>query len=148
MPYPGGVGEAEDGLILLQLGHLGVGDLELNPGAGRQPGLDQILDDLGLGVNRYPATAGQVTEIEVVPLPLELQVDTAVLETFGVHSHPEADRAEQLDRPGFEQPGPLSRLAVGPAAVLDHDRVDAAQRKQMGKEQAGRTGSDNTDLGT
>ena len=59
----------------------------------------------------------------------------------------EADRAEQFDRPGFEQPSPLPRLAVGPAAVLDHDRVDAPQGEQVGKQQAGRAGSDDADLG-
>jgi hypothetical protein len=62
----------------------------------------------------------------MVPLPLELQVDPAVLESFGIHPGSEADRAEHLHGPGFEQPGPLARLAVGPAAVLDHHRVDAA----------------------
>jgi hypothetical protein len=147
VPRPGRVGEAEDGPGRVELGHLGIGDLELDPGPGRQPGRDRVLDDLGLGVDRHPAPAGQVTEVEVVPLPLELQVDPAVLEAFGVHPGAEADRAEQLDRPGFEQAGPLPRLAVGPAAVLDHDRVDAAQGQQVGKKQAGRPGSDDADLG-
>jgi hypothetical protein len=148
MPHPGGVGEAEHGLIRVEFGHLGVADLELDHGPGRQPGLDQILDDLGLGVNRHPAAAGQVAEIKVVPLPLELQVDPAVFEAFGVHPLPEADRPEQLDRSGLEQPRPLPRLAVSPAAVLDHDRVDAAQGQQIGKQQASGPGSDDADLGT
>jgi len=47
---------------------------------------------------------------------------------------------------GSEQAGPLPRLAVGPAAVLHHDGVDAAQGQQVGKQQAGRAGPDDSDL--
>ena len=134
---PAGVGEAEHRPVGVELADLGVGDLELDRGPGRQPGLDQVLDDLGLCVDRDPAAAGQVAEVEVVPLALELQVDPAVLEALGVHPAGQADRAEQVDGAGLEQPGPLPRLAVGPAAVLHHDRVDAARAPADGKEQAG-----------
>jgi hypothetical protein len=82
----------------------------------------------------------------VVPLPFELQVDPAVGEPFGVQPGAEADRAEHLRGSGFEQPGALARLAVGPAAILDHHRVDAAERQQVGKQQPGRAGSDDADL--
>jgi hypothetical protein len=148
VPGPGGVGEAEHGLVGVKRADVGVRDLELDRGPGRQPGLDQVLDDLGLGVDRYPAAAGQVAEVEVVPLPLELEVDPAVLEALGVHPGAQADRAEQLDRAGLEQPGPLPGLAVGPAAVLHHDRVDPAQRQQVGEQQARRAGPDDRDLGS
>ncbi len=137
VPGPGGVGVAEQGPVLVEVGDLGAGDLELELGPGGQPGLDQVLDDLGLGVDRDPAAAGQVAEIEVVPLARELQVDAAVLEALGVHPLAQADRAEQLDGAGLQQPGPLPGLAVGPAAVLHHDRVDAAQRQQVRQQQAG-----------
>ena len=73
----------------------------------------------------------------MVPLALELQVDPAVFEALGVHPLAEADRAEQLDRPGLEQAA-LPCLAVGPAAVLHHDGVDPAQGQQVGEQQAGR----------
>ncbi len=82
-----------------------------------------------------------------MPLALELEVDAAVFEPFGVHSLAEADGAEQFDRARLEQAGPLPRLAVGPAAVLDHDRVDSAQRQQVGQQQAGRAGLDDANLG-
>ena len=81
----------------------------------------------------------------MVPLALELQVDPAVFEAFGVHPLAQADRAEQLHRAGLEQAGPLPRLAVGPAAVLHHDGLDAAQGQQVG-EQQGRPGPDDPDL--
>src|SRR4029077_16439196 len=110
-----GVGEAEDRPFGIKLSDLGVGERELDHGPGRQPGLDQVLDDLGLGVDRHPAAAGQVAEVEVVPLALKLQVDPAVFEALGVHPLAEADGAEQLDRAGLEQAGPLPRLAVSPA---------------------------------
>ncbi len=67
----------------------------------------------------------------MVPLALELEVDAAVFEALGIHSRAEADGAEQFDGARLEQAGPLPRLAVGPAAVLDHDRVDSAQRQQV-----------------
>ena len=82
----------------------------------------------------------------MMPLPLELQVDPAVLEPLGVQPVAEADRAQQPHGTGLEQPGSLPRLAVGPAAVLDHHRLDAAQGQQMRKQQAGRAGSDDADL--
>jgi hypothetical protein len=146
VPGAPGVGEAEDRPFGIELGDLGAGDLELDPGPGREPGPDQVLDDLGLGVDRHPAAAGQVAEVQVMPLALELQVDPAVFEALGVHPLTQADRAEQFDRAGLEQAGPLPRLAVGPAAVLHHDGVDAAQGQQVGEQQAGRAGPDDPDL--
>ena len=41
---------------------------------------------------------------------------------------------DRMDAEGLEQAGPLPRLAVGPAAVLHHDRVDAAQGQQVGEQ--------------
>jgi hypothetical protein len=148
VPRSRGVGEAEHGLVGSEVADLGVRYLELDRGPGREPGPDQVLDDLGLRVDGHPAAAGQVTEIEVMPLAFELQVDTAVFEPLSVHPRTEADRAEQLDRAGLEQAGPLPCLTVGPAAVLHHDRVDAAQRQQVREQQAGGSGPDDADLGT
>ena len=82
----------------------------------------------------------------MVPLAFELQVDPAVFEALGVHPLAEADGAEQLDRACLEQAGPLPRLAIGPAAVLHHDGLDATQGQQMGKQQARRAGPDDADL--
>src|SRR5204862_296148 len=66
VPGPGGVSEAEHRLIGVERADLGVRDLELDRGPGRQPGLDQVLDDLRLGVDRHPAATGQVPEVEVM----------------------------------------------------------------------------------
>ncbi len=83
-----------------------------------------------------------------MPLAFELQVDPAVLEALGVHPRAQADRAEQFDRAGLEQACSLPCLAVGPAAVLHHDRVDAAQRQQVREQQPGGASPDDADLGT
>ncbi len=83
-----------------------------------------------------------------MPLAVELKVDPAVLEALGVQAAAEADGAEQFHRAGLEQAGPLPRLAVRPAAVLHHDRVDAPQGEQVGEQQAGRPGPHDADLGT
>src|SRR4029079_18579709 len=101
------VGEAEDRSFGIKLSDLGVGDLELDHGPGRQPGPDQVLDDLGLGVDRHPAPAGQVAEVEVMPFALELQVDPAVFEALGVHPVAQADRADQFYRARLDPAGPL-----------------------------------------
>ena len=53
----------------------------------------------------------------------------------------------RADAAVLEQPGPLPRLAVGPAADLDQHRVDAAQREQMRQQQPGRAGLDDAYLG-
>ncbi len=82
----------------------------------------------------------------MVPLAFELQVDPAVFEALGVHPVAETDGTEQFDRAGLEQASPLPRLAVGPAAVLHHDRVDAPQGQQVGEQQARRAGPDDADL--
>jgi len=83
-----------------------------------------------------------------MPLAFELQVDPAVFEALGVQPRAEADHAEQFDRARLEQAGPLPRLAVGPAAVFHHDRVDPAQGQQVRQQQPGRSGPDDADLGT
>jgi hypothetical protein len=140
------VGETEHRPVGVELADLGVRDLELDHGPGGQPGLDQVLDDLGLCVDRHPAATSQVTEVKVVPLTVELQVDPAVFEALGIHPLAQAYAAEQFDRAGLEQASPLPRLTVGPAPVLHHDRVDAAQSQQVGEQQAGRAGPDDTDL--
>jgi len=72
VPGARGVGEAEHRPVGVEFGDLGVRDLELDPGPGREPGPDQVLDDLGLGVDRHPAAAGQVAEVQMVPPALEL----------------------------------------------------------------------------
>jgi hypothetical protein len=148
VPFASGVGVAEHGVIAVQAGHFGRRDLELHRGAGRQPRPDQVLDDLGLRVDRDPPATSQVTEVQMVPLPRELQVDAAVLKAFGVHPLAEAHLAEQFHRAGFEQPCPLPRLAVGSTAVLHHHRVNTAQREQVGQQQASRTSADYAYLGT
>jgi len=146
VPRAGGIGVAEHRTVAVQVAQADIGNLELYLAASRQPGPDQVLDDLRLRVDRHPAPAGQVAEVDVVPFPGELQVDPAVLQALGVEPLAQAGRAEQLDGARLEQPRPLPRLAVGAAAGLHDDRLDAAQGKQVGQQEAGRAGADDADL--
>ena len=77
----------------------------------------------------------------------EARQRAGLLEALGVHPLAQADRAEQLDGAGFQQPGALPRLAVGPAADLHDHRVDAAQREQMRQQQPGGARADDAYLG-
>ena len=81
-----------------------------------------------------------------LPPPGELQVDAAVLEALPVQPGGQPGLAEQGHAARLEQPGPLPRLAVAPAAVLHQHGVDAAQRQQMGQQQPGRAGPDDAYL--
>jgi hypothetical protein len=110
-------------------GHAGGGELDRSP--VRQPPRDQVLDDLGLGVDRHRPPAGQLAEVEVVPLPRELQVDPVVLDPLGVQPLADPGRAEQLDGAGLEHPGPLPGLAVRPRPVLHQHGIDARERQQV-----------------
>ena len=83
----------------------------------------------------------------MVPLAGELEVDPAVLQALAVQAAGQPGLAEQRDAAVLQHAGPLAGLAVGPAAVFDQDRVDAAQRQQVGQQQAGRPGPDDPDLG-
>jgi hypothetical protein len=127
VPCPGRVGVAEDGLVVVEPVNLGVADVEFEGGPVGDPGGDDVLDDLGLRVDRYPAAAGQLAEVHVVPFSGELKVDAVVLHALFIEPVAEPGVPEQLDGGRLEHAGPLPCFAVGPAPVLDDDGVDTAE---------------------
>ena len=143
-PVRAGVPERRAGRV--QVAHLGAGHVELQVAAGGQPGLDEVLHHLGLRVDgdRPP---GQVTEVDVMPPAGELEVDPAVLQALAVQAAGQARVPEQRDAAVLQHAGPLAGLAVLPAPVFDQHGVDATQREQMGQQEAGRPGPDDSDLG-
>lgn len=121
VPRARSVGVAQDGLVAVEACHRGVAGPEFEGGSVGDPGGDDVLDDLGLGVDRHPAAAGQLAEVHLVPLAGELEVDPVMFQALFVESAAEAGFPEQLDGRGLEHAGPLACLAVGPALGLDDD---------------------------
>ena len=122
VPGPVRAGVAEHRAGGVQVVHLGAGHVELQVAAGCQPGLDQVLDHLGLRVDG-DGPPGQVAEVEVVPLAGELEVDPAVHQALAVQAAGQPGVAEQRDAPVLQHPGPLAGLAVGPAPVLTEEEA-------------------------
>ena len=115
------------------------------PGVG-EAARDEVLHYLGLRVDRHGPSAGEIPEVDVMPLALELEVDPAVLQALVVEAGGEASRPQEGDAAVLKHAGPLACLAVRPAAQFDEHRVDAAQREQMRKQQARRAGADDAYL--
>jgi hypothetical protein len=67
-------------MIGLQVINLGVGYLEVERGARSDPLRYKVFYYLSLGINGHGPAAGQLAEVDMVPLTSELQVDAAVLE--------------------------------------------------------------------
>ena len=82
----------------------------------------------------------------MVPLPGELKVDAAVLQALPVEPAREPCLAQQPYAAVLQHPGPLPRLAVGAAADLHVQRVDAALREKVGEQQPSRAGPDDANL--
>jgi hypothetical protein len=139
------VGERQPRPLSFQVGELHVADLEQERAAGAQPCFDQVLDDLRLAVDD-DRLADQVLEVDPVPLPIELDPDTRVYLAFAAHPVADARLDQQFGRSLLEHAGPDPRFDVLAAAVLDHDRLDALQVKEMGERQTGRAGADDPDL--
>src|SRR5262249_25081764 len=132
--------------LRLQVINLGIGHLEVERCTCRDPLRNEVFNHLGLRVDRDGPSAGQLAEVDMVPLTGELQVDAAVLEPLAIEPVGESGLAEQPHAPVLDPPGPLPRRAVGTAADLDHDGIDSAERKQMRQQQPGRACPDNAYL--
>ncbi len=119
--------------------------LEEERQGGRQPCLDQVLDDLGLAID-HDRPSGELVHRDVVALTVELQVDPAVDDPVATHSFPDARVAQQVDRPLLEHAGADAVLDVLAAAALEHDRLDPLACEQLGQRQARRARADDSDL--
>ena len=121
--------------------------LEQQRAALRELEGDEVLADLGLGVDHHGPAAGEGGEVDAVALPVEAQLDAVVAQPLAVHALPGAGRAQHVDRALLQDPGALALLDVGAVAALQDDRVDAGVVEQPGEEEAGGAGSDDADGG-
>src|SRR3954470_971165 len=81
-------------------------------------------------------------------LALEPQLDAVMDEPLPLHAFADARRDEEVARPLLDDAGPDAFLHVPPGARLKNDGLDPVDMQKMRKHQSGRTGSDDSDLGT
>ncbi len=121
--------------------------LEEQRAALRQLEGDEVLADLGLGVDHHGPAAGEGGEVDTVAAAVEAQLYAVVAQPLAVHALPGAGRAQHVRRALLQDPGPLPPLDVVAVAALQDDRVDAGVVQQPGEEEAGGTGPDDADGG-
>ena len=81
-----------------------------------------------------------------MPATVEAQFDALVHEPFAHHPLAHAGLVQQVDRVLLEHAGAYRRLDVLAAARLEHDRVDALQMQEVGKQQSRGARPDYADL--
>jgi hypothetical protein len=121
--------------------------VEENLAAGREAGLNQVLDHLLLAVDHDGATAGKVAQGDAVAPAGEAQLDAVVDQALAVHARPGAALAQQIRCSLLEHAGTHTPLDILAVTMLEHDRVHTMPREQVGKGQPGGTGADDGDLG-
>ena len=84
----------------------------------------EILDDLGLAVDRYRAAGVSSVIGTWCERPSKPQVDAAMHEGLAVQSLTDPGFAQDLGRALVEQAGPDPGLNVLTAPGLEHDRID------------------------
>ena len=116
--------------------------------AGVQTGLDQILHDLLLPVDRDPAAPGQLVERNSMRSSVKSQLDPVMDETLPLQSFARTHLHEKVRGRLLEHPRSDSLLDVIAAAGFEHDRIDAVQVKQLPEHEPGRPGPHYPDLRT
>ena len=129
----------------VEIGERDVLGVEEDPAAGGAPRRDQVADDLVLAVDRDRPAAGEVREIEPVPLAAEREVEALVPESLGGEPAAQPGLAQQIDRRLLEDAGAHALDHVLLAADLDGDRLDAGALQQVAEQQPGRAGADDPD---
>ena len=113
--------------------------------AGRLARLHQIARDLRLTIDRDVA-AGEAADVDAVPVSVELQLDAIVRQTFRVQAGCDAGVLQQRHGALFEHARADPGQTRSPAALLDHDGVDAPAMEQATEQQPRRARSDDGDL--
>src|SRR6185503_4991839 len=119
---------------------------EENLSARRQARGDQILDHFVLRVDG-DGPAGELGERDAMTRAAEAQVDAFVAEALALHALADAALREQVDGALLEHAGADRGLDLLARARLDHDRGDALEVEEVGKEQSGGTRSHDGNLG-
>ena len=122
--------------------------LKHNLPAGVQTRLHQILHHFLLRVNRNGAATGQLGQIDAMTPPAEAEPNAIVPQSFALQALAHAGFDHQVHRALLQHARAHAILDVLAAAALQNHGLDPVQMQQMGEHQPGRSGSDNTDLGS
>jgi hypothetical protein len=123
-----------------------VGHLEEQREISVEPRCDQVLDDLGLAVDRDRAAAGELAQWDAMTLAVELELDAVVDDSLPPQALADTGIDEQVGRSLLEHAGADTMLDVVSAAVLQHDRLDAFAVKKVREHQPGGAGADDRHL--
>src|SRR5262245_44207226 len=99
--------------------HADVLDIEEDPPARGEPGVDEILDDLLLTVDGDHPAARKIGKVDAVAAPGEAQLDTSMNEPLSAHPFAGAAFVEQVDRALLEHAGANPMLDVFPATAFE-----------------------------
>jgi len=69
-----------------------------------------------------------------------------VNQALALHSLADARLDEQIDRARFKNAGPDAFLAILAGSVLENNRIDSFEMKEVREHETGRTGSHNPNL--
>ena len=114
--------------------------------AARRGGVHQVAGDLGLAIDHH-GLAGQARHIDPDKAFAIGQVEAFLDQPFSLEPRVEAEPFHQPDGDLFQHPGADARQHVIGCLAFHHHTVDAFGPQQVAKEQAGRTGADNGNLG-
>src|SRR5262245_11781630 len=124
--------------LAVEVAHAHVLDFEEYLGAGVEPGADQILNDLGLAVDRDGAPAGQLMHIDAMATPAKTQLDAVVDESLSTHPLADASFVEDVHSALLQHARPDAALDILAAAGFDHYGFDALQPQQTTEQQSRR----------
>jgi hypothetical protein len=142
-----GVGEGDGGAVGGHIVQRDVGDAEPDVTASVEPGGDQVLEHLVLRVE-VDAAAGERREVDTVAVTAAAEFDALVAAALLEDAVAYTRGDHEVDGALFEDAGADGGLDVGTAAGLDDGGVDPRPGQQVREHEAGRTGSDDADLGT
>ncbi|BBJ40330.1 hypothetical protein SSPO_030480 [Streptomyces antimycoticus] len=111
----------------------------------RQLKRDEILDDLGLGVDHHRLAAGGGGEVHAVAAALEAQLDALVGQSLAVQALAGAALPQHIHGALLQDPGPLAPLGIRPVPALQHHAVDPGAVQQTGEQQPGGPAADDAD---
>ena len=110
--------------------HRGVFDVEMDFPAVGQTTLDKVGHDFFLVVND-DVFINQLAEIDVVCPPIERDIDAVVDHGLAFHTIANARLDQKLRHPMFHQARTDASLAIGAAAILNDDGVNAGEMQQV-----------------
>ena len=138
---------ADRRMICIEIVYRDVFSLIDNLRAGGMERIVQVLRHLCLAIDHDGLTAGQFHKIDGMTFTVKTQFDPAMEQAFFMHPLAHLGLIQQVHGALFEHTGADGGFDLFAGTRFEHDGVDAAQMKKMGKKQARRPGADDANLG-